>query len=435
MVNIHRLPPCAAPTFLTKLWQILDEGHKEVISWDKAGVGFVIVDSKRLAQDILCKHFKHAKYASFQRQLNYFGFKKVGQIYMNEFFRRDQPGLMLQIQRRKKISRALSATENTPYSNDHIQPEQQSFNSIESLYKNAHWGNTSCMKDSLCKDKKQNRAGISTSRTQVHCHFSNGDCCKASEKQHRPQHTHKALGLKRERSCDGDPSTAAAAASNSGSADSTNGVYNKGNRTSRGNSLDVSLETVVDDDFGFELAAALEDAFMMSVPSETSSSPSNNNNSTHEDEHSTCEQPSAKLPSAQEPEFKKLKYGALAQPQSHKRCCSRRSSGSSSCSDHSDATIHISSEVSSPETLSPPLSPPASPLPSDFEGSNISPACGQTGNCGIPCYPDTPWGGEEAGAYHDTETFKHVDTQPLDWSILNKLRFQPQPDHIRNRPT
>lgn len=31
----------------------------------------------KLASDVLHRYFRHSKYASFQRQLNYFGFRKL----------------------------------------------------------------------------------------------------------------------------------------------------------------------------------------------------------------------------------------------------------------------------------------------------------------------------------------------------------------------
>ena len=34
-------------------------------------------DPKALGNDVLHKYFRHSKYSSFQRQLNYFGFRKV----------------------------------------------------------------------------------------------------------------------------------------------------------------------------------------------------------------------------------------------------------------------------------------------------------------------------------------------------------------------
>jgi len=36
-----------------------------------------VYDPPKLASDVLHKYFRHSKYSSFQRQLNYFGFRKI----------------------------------------------------------------------------------------------------------------------------------------------------------------------------------------------------------------------------------------------------------------------------------------------------------------------------------------------------------------------
>jgi hypothetical protein len=59
---------------------------------------------------VLPKYFKHCKYTSFQRQLNYFSFRKwtkskaVVCTFSNDFFLRDQPELAWRITRKKSLS-------------------------------------------------------------------------------------------------------------------------------------------------------------------------------------------------------------------------------------------------------------------------------------------------------------------------------------------
>ena len=79
------------PEFLCHLFSMLcDPALSNLISWSVPvedepdslgggikGIGKVVVhDPEGLQEEVLGKYYRHSKYASFQRQLNYFGFKK-----------------------------------------------------------------------------------------------------------------------------------------------------------------------------------------------------------------------------------------------------------------------------------------------------------------------------------------------------------------------
>ncbi|KAG9405555.1 hypothetical protein AC1031_003455 [Aphanomyces cochlioides] len=64
------------PKFLRHLDCILTTEDPSIISWTADGSCFQLFDVKRLENEVLPKYFKHNKLASFQRQLNYFGFRK-----------------------------------------------------------------------------------------------------------------------------------------------------------------------------------------------------------------------------------------------------------------------------------------------------------------------------------------------------------------------
>ncbi len=64
------------PKFIRCLYQILNTEDARIIGWAGNGSYFQIYNMTALEQQVLPKYFKHGKFASFQRQLNNFAFRK-----------------------------------------------------------------------------------------------------------------------------------------------------------------------------------------------------------------------------------------------------------------------------------------------------------------------------------------------------------------------
>jgi hypothetical protein len=64
------------PKFLRCLYDILHHEDPSILAWSSDGSFFQIFSTTRLEDAVLPKYFKHSKFASFQRQLNNFGFRK-----------------------------------------------------------------------------------------------------------------------------------------------------------------------------------------------------------------------------------------------------------------------------------------------------------------------------------------------------------------------
>ncbi|XP_066019460.1 LOW QUALITY PROTEIN: heat shock factor protein 4-like [Pocillopora verrucosa] len=70
--------PSNVPAFFGELWKLVeDPQYEEHISWNKNGSGFLVHDQATFAREIIPKYFKHNNFASFVRQLNMYGFRKV----------------------------------------------------------------------------------------------------------------------------------------------------------------------------------------------------------------------------------------------------------------------------------------------------------------------------------------------------------------------
>ncbi|XP_032297532.1 heat shock factor protein 1 [Coturnix japonica] len=67
--------------FLTKLWTLVEDPDTDpLICWSPSGNSFHVFDQGQFAKEVLPKYFKHNNMASFVRQLNMYGFRKVVHI-------------------------------------------------------------------------------------------------------------------------------------------------------------------------------------------------------------------------------------------------------------------------------------------------------------------------------------------------------------------
>ncbi|KAM4522502.1 heat shock factor protein 2 isoform 2-T2 [Odontesthes bonariensis] len=107
------------PAFLTKLWTLVEDADtNKFICWSQEGSSFLVLDEQRFAKEILPKFFKHNNMASFIRQLNMYGFRKVMHIdtgivkqerdgpveFQHPYFKHGQDDLLENIKR--KVSNA-----------------------------------------------------------------------------------------------------------------------------------------------------------------------------------------------------------------------------------------------------------------------------------------------------------------------------------------
>ncbi|EGZ23901.1 hypothetical protein PHYSODRAFT_254978 [Phytophthora sojae] len=112
-----------APKFLLLLYEILDVESSRVIRWSEDGLALQILDPVTVTEQILPKYFNHTNFHSFQRQLNYFGFRKWTKsktdicTFSHPYFRENQPELLQLIKRKKAPRRAPASGASSTTSN------------------------------------------------------------------------------------------------------------------------------------------------------------------------------------------------------------------------------------------------------------------------------------------------------------------------------
>ncbi|XP_060799147.1 heat shock factor protein 1 isoform X3 [Neoarius graeffei] len=149
------LPGSNVPAFLTKLWTLVDDPETDpLICWSPNGNSFHVFDQGRFSKEVLPKYFKHNNMASFVRQLNMYGFRKVVHIeqgglvkpekddteFQHPYFLRGQEHLLENIKRKvsniKHEDMKLSPDEVSKMISDvqHMKGKQESMdNKISSL--------------------------------------------------------------------------------------------------------------------------------------------------------------------------------------------------------------------------------------------------------------------------------------------------------------
>lgn len=63
------------PEFLYQLTKMLTDNNRDIIEWSNGKIE--VHSPHKLETNVLNRYFRHSKFASFQRQLNYFGFRKL----------------------------------------------------------------------------------------------------------------------------------------------------------------------------------------------------------------------------------------------------------------------------------------------------------------------------------------------------------------------
>ncbi|CAK4084289.1 unnamed protein product [Aphanomyces euteiches] len=116
----------ATPPFLASLYDILHKEDPAAIGWCDDGKSFGVFNVAVLEAYILPTYYRHNNFSSFQRQLNYFGFRKILKprvyepctFYAQPLFLRDDPSKMLLIKRKtyrhkgsKKTRRDVSTSQ------------------------------------------------------------------------------------------------------------------------------------------------------------------------------------------------------------------------------------------------------------------------------------------------------------------------------------
>ncbi|KAI9266425.1 HSF-type DNA-binding-domain-containing protein [Phascolomyces articulosus] len=79
LLGMFTVQPMNTPTFITKLYTMVDDSKEECIVWSTEGDHFKVISPNTFSKTVLPQYFKHSNWTSFVRQLNMYGFHKVSE--------------------------------------------------------------------------------------------------------------------------------------------------------------------------------------------------------------------------------------------------------------------------------------------------------------------------------------------------------------------
>ncbi|KAL7581164.1 hypothetical protein ACA910_005953 [Epithemia clementina (nom. ined.)] len=115
--KVNNDPSQEVPIFLRKTYHMIDSCDPSIACWSEDGETFVVKDPERFESTIIPQFFKHSKFSSFVRQLNFYSFRKIKYVdsiridpkleaetanywrFRHENFRRGRPDLLTEIKR------------------------------------------------------------------------------------------------------------------------------------------------------------------------------------------------------------------------------------------------------------------------------------------------------------------------------------------------
>mmetsp|Transcript_723 Transcript_723/g.2318 ORF Transcript_723/g.2318 Transcript_723/m.2318 type:complete len:449 (-) Transcript_723:274-1620(-) len=111
----------AKTSFVRKLFDLVSQESDEIVAFAEDGSAFEVKNPKRLELEVLPKYFRHSRFQSLVRQLNFYNFKKISKerhmwVYHHECFHRDKPALLENLKRKTSQSGGSGSRASSPSS-------------------------------------------------------------------------------------------------------------------------------------------------------------------------------------------------------------------------------------------------------------------------------------------------------------------------------
>mmetsp|Transcript_447 Transcript_447/g.667 ORF Transcript_447/g.667 Transcript_447/m.667 type:complete len:448 (+) Transcript_447:159-1502(+) len=131
------------PIFLRKTYHMVDTCKAEIACWSEDGETFVVKNTDVFEKTVIPQFFKHSKFSSFVRQLNFYGFRKIKYAdtikidakleaetanfwrFRHEKFQRGKPELLIEIKRSNGQQQMQTGAAAAPAATAAVTPAQK----------------------------------------------------------------------------------------------------------------------------------------------------------------------------------------------------------------------------------------------------------------------------------------------------------------------